>query len=261
MGPNLNSAIHYHSASLRYFQEGEHHVNRFCACSVLLMVFEGVLRFSEDGVEQEVGAGEYYIQRAGCYQAGALVSDSPRYLYVHFDAEWSNGQSALAPRGCFDYGRLADLIARMDSASHLSLPYCEQLSVFLQILLSLRREQEEETLGGRMAAYMETHLQQIASLSDLCTVFHYSKNYVMRCFKAEYGVSPIAYLNELRLKRAMYLLETTSLPIAGIAEQCGYHEYPYFYKRFLRQTGLPPRLWRERVRQAPGLRAIQKEQD
>jgi YesN/AraC family two-component response regulator len=33
----------------------------------------------------------------------------------------------------------------------------------------------------------------------------------------------------MKIKKAMYLLETTSKPITAISEECGYFDYPYFY--------------------------------
>ena len=62
-GIDLNCPITYINASLRFFKKEEHHITRLCSCDVLVLVFSGVLRFSEDNVPIEVGAGEYYIQK------------------------------------------------------------------------------------------------------------------------------------------------------------------------------------------------------
>ena len=45
------------------------------------MVFEGVLRFRENGIPVEVHPGEYYIQRHGLLQEGKCESDSPKYFF------------------------------------------------------------------------------------------------------------------------------------------------------------------------------------
>ena len=42
----------------RAFQPGEKHVTRVCPEDVLLLMFSGVLRFTEDGVPVEVRGGE-----------------------------------------------------------------------------------------------------------------------------------------------------------------------------------------------------------
>ena len=48
-GIDLNSPIHYELASFRFFKNKEHHIERICGENVLLMVHQGVLRFSENG--------------------------------------------------------------------------------------------------------------------------------------------------------------------------------------------------------------------
>ena len=56
-GIDLNKPALYKHASFRFFEEKEHHTTRFCGDNVLLLVYKGILRFSEDGVKQEVCAG------------------------------------------------------------------------------------------------------------------------------------------------------------------------------------------------------------
>ena len=67
-GINLNKPIEFLHSSLRYFSEGEHHITRFCKDDVLLMVFEGVLRFNEDNIRYEIHPGEYHIQKSNTFQ-------------------------------------------------------------------------------------------------------------------------------------------------------------------------------------------------
>ena len=69
LGIDLNRSIKYKCASFRYFEKHEHHVARFCRDNVLLLIFEGILRFSENDEQIEVHAGEYYIQKKDCHQA------------------------------------------------------------------------------------------------------------------------------------------------------------------------------------------------
>ena len=52
-------------SSFRYFEKHEQHTTRVYKWNVLVMVFEGVLRFRENGNMVEVSAGEYYIQKKG----------------------------------------------------------------------------------------------------------------------------------------------------------------------------------------------------
>ena len=251
MGIDLNKPVQYKYASFRYFKKNEHHLVRFCEDNVLLLVYEGVLRFSEDGVQKEVHAGEYYIQEKNHHQAGEIASDSPHYLYVHFDAEWTNEVGTLAPSGRFDFSVLSELMEKIDAAEHENLLYSEKQYLFLKLLLSLNVSPLKSRVAQRFSDYIEKNIYEISSLADLCDAFHYSKNYVIRIFNKEFGVSPIQYINDVKINRAMYLLERTSLPIKDIIEECGYSDYPYFYKRFVRKTGISPLKWRTRKQQNP----------
>ena len=143
------------------------------------------------------------------------------------------------------------LMEELDAASHEGQSYSEQQYLFLKLLLSLRSRSAEPSAARRLADYVEQNIEKITSLSDLCDALHYSKNYVIRLFKRELGASPFQYVNEARLRRASYLLETTSRPLAEIARACGYSDYAYFYKRFLRAKGESPSQWRKRMHREP----------
>lgn len=254
-GLDLDQAIRCKCASFRYFEKHEHHVTRFCKDNVLLLVFDGTLRFSENGEQVEVRGGEYYIQQKNGYQGGELASDAPSYFYVHFDAEWKMNDSLLPYRGGFDHSLLSNVMERLDRASHAGELQIEQQYLFLKILMALREQKKQGGVAREIADYMAQNLKTISSLSELCAEFHYSKNYIIRLFNDEFGVTPIQYLNSLKIKQSMYLLESTSMPVLKIAEECGYSDYTNFYKRFIQKTGNSPLKWRETVHNNPASRA------
>ena len=66
-------------------------------------------------------------------------------------------------------------------------------------------------------------------------------------FKAEYGMTPFEYLNDIKIKRGMYLLGATSRSIDAIARECGFNNYSHFYRLFIRKNGVSPYEWRERI--------------
>lgn len=249
-GIDLNQLVSYKCASLRFFDKNEHHISRFCSDNVLLLVFEGVLRFSEDGEPIEVCAGEYYIQRKNQYQSAEAASDAPKYLYVHFDAEWTESTKALARFGNFDYSILSELIKKIDYSAHNNAPLCEMQYLFLKLLLALRERENDDGVNP-FFEYVDKNFSKISSLSDICEEFHYSKNYVIRIFKKQFGVSPIQYVNDVKIKHAMYLLQATSRPIKEIIEECGYADYSYFYKRFVQKNGISPIAWRDKIQKNP----------
>lgn len=251
MGIDLGAPLFIKYASLRYFKPGEHHVKRYCTDNVLLLVFDGVLRFSEDGVEQTVRAGEYFIQKKNTYQSSFAPSDSPKYLYVHFDGEWSDEGDTLPYRGDFNYSLLGELIEKIDNASHKKTVYAELQYLFLKLILSLKKKTVKSEEALRFSKFIDENIDKISSLTDICNEFHYSKNYVIRIFNREFGITPIQYVNNVRIERATYLIETTSLPIEEISERCGYSDYAYFYRRFVQKNGICPVAWRRKMQSNP----------
>lgn len=250
-GIDLNQPLQYKHASMRYFEANEHHITRLCKDDVLLLVFAGILRFSEDGIEYEIGPGEYHIQRHDSVQAGTVASDMPKYLYVHFYGHWTDTGTALPVHGTYDYPRLRPLMERLDRLAHGDFTVTEQTAAFLELLARLYRSETQDTPAGQMAAFMSEHLQESVSLDLLSEEFHFSKNHIINLFKQAYGATPTEYLNALRLQKTKHLLEATSDALEAIAATCGFHSYSHFYRLFLRETGISPTKWRTQKRLEP----------
>lgn len=64
--------------------------------------------------------------------------------------------------------------------------------------------------------------------------------YLGQLFKKGYGVSFKDYLNDLRMREAERLLETTDLRIYAVSEKVGFHNADYFINRFMQIKGLRP---------------------
>ena len=248
LGIDLNKPIEYKYASLRYFRTGEHHVSRIYPYDVLLLIFDGVLRFTEDGIQYELGPGQYHIQKHNSVQSGEHPSDAPQYLYVHFTAEWTEEASALPCDGVFDFYALKTVMEEMDSLSHDGAPYIIQAGKFYEILSKLHRNQPRDSLAGRIASYLEKECYQAITLEMLCQKFHFSKNHIINVFRKTYGMTPVAYANYLRIKKAEYLIEVTSDSLDRISAACGFQSYSHFYKLFVRKNQTSPESWRERKR-------------
>lgn len=250
-GIDLNKPIVFKHSSLRFFAKGEHHVSRLCEDDVLLMVYEGVLRFSEDGIQYEIHPGEYHIQKHNSRQAGEYASDQPRYLYVHFYGDWNEGDNVLPADGIFDYTALRSMIVELDAVSHSGAPYITKAGKFYNLLSSLNGIQAVDSLAQNVSDFLSREFTNQITLQILSEKFNFSKNHIVNTFKKNYGITPIAYIIDLRLKKAEYLLEVTSDPIETISSQCGFECYSNFYKLFVRKNQLTPQKWREYRRMGP----------
>lgn len=243
-GIDLNKPITYIYSSLRFFSENEYHIDRLCNENVLLLVFEGCLRFSENEILYEIHSGEYFIQQAGGEQRGDKPSDSPKYLYVHFLGEWSDSKSALPQRGYFSYSHMKELMDKMDRLSHGNFLETERISVFYDILNALFYTGRQQSEAFKIGEYISKRCTEKITLDEICAEFHFSKNHIIKIFKKEYGMTPIAFLNSQRLMKAEYLLEVTALSAEEISQKSGYINYSHFYRQFHKKHGYSPTVWR-----------------
>lgn len=80
-------------------------------------------------------------------------------------------------------------------------------------------------------------------VSDAIAANPYCKDYIRRLFRKETGMSPVTYLNNLRLEHAKKLLKqqsVTGYSVGEIALMCGFYDPRYFTRLFKRYTAQSP---------------------
>jgi len=240
-------------SSFRYFEKHERHLTRyFYTTDVLVMVFDGVLRFEEDGIPVEVRAGEYYIQKHGHAQDGTRESDMPKYYWIHFtDAAYAKGERGLPIRGNADFSVLLPLfreleILRLTGASLLKIS-----SVFYKILGHLEEsagQHHNSTMIAKVISEVTKDIGKPFSLDEIAGCCGYSKNHVINIFKQETGKTPYAFVNDMKVDMAKQLLLNSDSSLGGIAVECGFGNYTNFYRCFVKTVGQAPAEWRKQHR-------------
>jgi AraC family transcriptional regulator len=87
----------------------------------------------------------------------------------------------------------------------------------------LRPERRAELLRRLEWAedFMHARLTESISLQDIAAAAHISRFHFLRVFQSVYGVTPVAFLRDLRVRRAIALLESTRHGVAEIAMSVG----------------------------------------
>jgi AraC family transcriptional regulator len=102
---------------------------------------------------------------------------------------------------------------------------------------------------ARVVDRMRSELERPLGIDELAREACVSPFHFSRLFKAATGIAPARYLTELRMKRAVVLLENEAdMPIGTVAVACGYSNAAAFTTAFRRWSGITPRGWRSRVR-------------
>jgi AraC family transcriptional regulator len=107
-------------------------------------------------------------------------------------------------------------------------------------LAPLAKRRSIEAMRTRMAE--DLCLDKLAAESGL-SVFHFA-----RMFKQSLGVPPRVYLTQLRMEKAIELLQSTELSITEIAQEVGYSSSQVLARIFLKHYHRSPTDYRRVVR-------------
>jgi len=92
----------------------------------------------------------------------------------------------------------------------------------------------------RVYDYIETHLDDRLTLTDLARVACLSPYHFSRSFKQSVGVGPQRYVMHPRVERAKALMRRTDQPLALIAQAVGFADQSHLTSVFRREIGVTP---------------------
>lgn len=92
--------------------------------------------------------------------------------------------------------------------------------------------------------FINSHYHTKISITQLAQQINMSESYFYTLFKKAVGISPIAYINNLRLSIASDLLINTHQSITAIASAVGIQDSIYFNKLFRQRYQMPPSAYR-----------------
>jgi len=93
---------------------------------------------------------------------------------------------------------------------------------------------------------MERSYHKDISLADLAAELAVSKNYLIKRFHTETGMTPVQYLTSLRMKKAALLLEKRSMSVQEISSAVGIPDSNYFTKLFKKAYQMTPAEYRKK---------------
>jgi transcriptional regulator GlxA family with amidase domain len=92
------------------------------------------------------------------------------------------------------------------------------------------------------------HYDQHSPVAAMASFSGLSERSFKRRFARATGMSPLEYIQTLRLEESKQVLETTDLSVEAVAVQVGYEDASFFGRLFRRKVGLTPAQYRRRFR-------------
>jgi AraC-like DNA-binding protein len=101
-------------------------------------------------------------------------------------------------------------------------------------------------LSNTIKQYIEMHFDdKMLSLESIADFLGLSVGYLCRQFKRQTGTTVASAIQDLRVKEARRLLQTTKLPVKDIVSRIGYMDHSSFSRSFKAKTGVSPQEYRE----------------
>ncbi|KAB8131017.1 helix-turn-helix domain-containing protein [Gracilibacillus oryzae] len=108
---------------------------------------------------------------------------------------------------------------------------------------------QSEDIIGQVKKYVAESLDESLSkritLKEISVMLNYNCSYLGQKFKYQEKMTFNDYLLKQRMERAKHLLENTNMKIYEVANEVGYVELDWFYKKFKSYTGVNANKYRE----------------
>lgn len=131
-----------------------------------------------------------------------------------------------------------------------SLPLMtDSLEIQLAVLLLRETEsnfdnrstvQDNYSYVNKSMDFMQVYYASNISLADICQAIHITPYHFIRLFKEKTGLTPHAYLLNVRIENAKRLLAKRECNVTEAAHFCGFATVAHFSTAFKRQVGITP---------------------
>ncbi|HPN85064.1 MAG TPA: AraC family transcriptional regulator [Victivallales bacterium] len=257
---NVHSAVtrcgYCRETSMKYSFDGLMRGKAEFAIWQFTLAGHGMLEY--DGALQDVGPGQAMLLHIPHSHRYFLPRDSESWDFVYF---------------CFNGRELLRILREIEHMNGPVLEHGEDSSVLKQaelIFMKATRREIPDIFSASSLAYDfamnlaretcphhgkgEARPEFLKKISDYCMenmdsdisvdtlaeIAGYSRYHFSRIFKKHMGAPPAEFVNNLRLKQAILLLQTERLSIKEISERCGFRNISYFCQAFKREFGMSP---------------------
>ena len=103
------------------------------------------------------------------------------------------------------------------------------------------KDTPDSELFSRLLLYIHKNYNKDLTLSTISKAFGYHPAYISSYFKSELNIGIMRYVNVVRLKNAVLLMQQKKQTVTQIATDCGFSSMRTFYRVFRQEFGCSPK--------------------
>ncbi len=238
---------------------------------------------SVDGVLYEISAGCLLMFQPGLVYEYIPDTDNPMHFYVlnfDFTFDFSDKVIPIPPEQIknFNENNIFEFVFFRDAEPMGSVVYLKNMFALKEALKSINDEfnlkinffylrcsalltdilvqiykailsrantEISGTVIPQVLEYIGDNFTLDISNEDIGKKFGYHPNYLNQLFIHHTGSTLHKYIQNMRITKAIHLLQDTPLPLYEISSLCGFYDYSHFSKCFKGITGVSPKHFRK----------------
>lgn len=111
---------------------------------------------------------------------------------------------------------------------------------------AIERTENSDSIIETIKQHITQNLDADITRENLANIVYLNPDYLARIFKADVGKTLGAYIRDMRMEKAKYLLKNSGKTIGAIAFEVGYDNFSYFSQLFRKHTGVSPQEFRRK---------------
>lgn len=232
----------------------------------LIYVSEGKLHLRQDDKEHIIPKGHMLLFRPNDPQIYSFYSaDKPEIYWVHFTGsevedildryEISKSENIFCVGSSPDYPWLFKHMIQELQLRRINYSNFLSLNLHHIFLMISRVKKEDAELNSDTLNEIENAIRFFGenyssdiSIENYAREHHMSACWFNRTFKRITTVTPMQYIIHLRIKNAIYLLNSTNYKIIQVANAVGYDDAYYFSRLFKKYIGVSPAAYKKHTK-------------
>ncbi|WP_442766283.1 helix-turn-helix domain-containing protein [Mitsuokella multacida] len=233
-------------------------VRSYC---LLHYITKGKCKFQVNGMTYHLQAGQGFFIAPDFETRYETDGDEPwNYIWVGAAGEEMKhlmhvlGLSQANPIfSCHQGDRLVHCVRDMLQHRQMTMTdhYFRMSTLYRFIAILSEERQVNQPLASvnsyiaNVMTYVRHHLHEHMSTAEIAATMNLNRSYLSSLFRSQTGMTLRSYIQLCRMTRAKYLLESTHLSIASIAESCGYEKSDSLNRTFRKTYGISPADYRK----------------